>query len=151
MSDYEFTMSLGIRHPDIDPGHVSQALGLQPGHAWRNGEERVDATGAALGGNHRESYWLCEFPPRARFSSEGNRLESELSQVLHTLRRSVRFMQDLQHGGGIAELFVSIYARGDFRIELLADEAALLGRMGVALTVEVKPYPVTTAALAGTQ
>lgn len=145
MSDYEFTMSLGIRHPDIDPQRVTRALGLQPGHAWRNGDDRVDLAGVALGGNRRESYWVCEFPPRARFSGESNRLESELSRVLDTLRRSIGFLQDLQHGGGAVELFVSIYVRGDFRIELLSDEAALLGRLGVALTFEIKPYPATAA------
>lgn len=148
MSAYEFAMSLGVRHPDIDPAKITRALGLQPGHVWRKGEERLDPAGAVLGGNHRASYWLCEIAPRPKFSGERIGLESELSRVLHMLRRSIGFMQDLHHGGGEAELFVTIFARGDFRIELLAEEAALLGRMGVSMTIEIKPYPVATTELA---
>jgi hypothetical protein len=148
MSDYEFTMSLGVRHPDIDPAQITRELGLQPGHVWRKGEERLDQAGAIMGGSHRASYWFCEIAPRPKFSGERIGIESELARVLHMLRRSIAFMQDLHYGGGATELFVTIYARGDFRIELLPEESALLGRLGVAMTIEIKPYPPTTAAAA---
>jgi len=148
MSDYEFTMSLGVRHPDIDPAQITRALGLQPGHVWRKGEERLDQAGGVLGGSHRASYWFCEVAPRPKFPGERVGMENELSRVLDMLRRSIGFMQDLQHGGGATELSVTIYARGDFRIELLPEEAALLGRLGVAMTIEIRPYPATSATLA---
>ncbi|MGH8319400.1 MAG: hypothetical protein ACREUL_15730 [Steroidobacteraceae bacterium] len=35
MSEYEFTVSLRIRHPTIDPGTVTATLGLQRQHTWR--------------------------------------------------------------------------------------------------------------------
>jgi hypothetical protein len=148
MSDYEFTMSLGVRHPDIDPEHITRALNLQPEHVWRKGEERLDQAGGVLGGNHRASYWFCEIAPRPKFQGERIGVEHELSRVLHLLRKSIVFMQDLHYGGGATELFVTIFARGDFRIELLPEEAALLGRLGVAMTIEIKPYPTTTTAAA---
>lgn len=151
MSEYEFTMSLGIRHPDIDPAQITRALGLAPQHVWRSGDERQDSAGVAKGGNHRESYWLCEFPHRARLAGERAHLESEMSRVLDSLRRSIMFMQSLQHGGGAVELFVSVYARGDFHISMLPEESALLGRLGVAVTIEIKPFPITPAALAASQ
>lgn len=145
MSDYEFAMSLGVRHPDMDPAQITRALGLQPGHVWRKGEGRMDSAGAALGGNHRTSYWLCEITPRPMFSGELLNVESEMSRVLNMLRKSIGFMQDLHHGGGTAELFVTIFSRGDFRLELFPEEAALLGRMGIAMTIEIKPYPVAAS------
>lgn len=146
MSDYEFTMSLGVRHPDIDPARITRALALMPGHVWRKGEERLDEAGAILGGNHRASYWFCEIPPRPRFEGERIGVESELVRVLHMLRKSIVFMQDLHYGGGSTELFVTIFSRGDFRLELLPEEAALLGRLGVAMTIDIKPWPTPGAA-----
>lgn len=145
MIDYEFAMSLGVRHPDIDPAQITEALGLQPGHVWSKGEQRMDAAGTALTGNHRASYWLCEIPRRPE---ERASLEGEITRLLHLLRRSTGFLQELHQGGGAVELFVTIFARGDFRIEMPPEQAALLGRTGIALTVEVKPYPLPTRKLA---
>jgi len=148
MSDYEIALSLGVRHPDIDPAQITRELGLQPGHEWRKGQERLDETGAAMGGTHRSSYWFCEIAPRPTFSGERTAVESELSRVLHMLRKSIVFLQGLHYSGGATELCVTIFAHGDFRIELLPEEAALLGRLGVAMTIEIKPYPATAIAAA---
>lgn len=148
MSDYEFTMSLGVRHPDIDPAQITRALGLQPGHLWRKGDERLDHAGAVMGGNHRASYWFCEIAPRPKFPGERIGLESELSRVLQMLRKAIVFMQDLHYGGGVTELFITIFSRGDFRVELLPEEAALLGRLGVGMTMEIKPYDAAATAAA---
>lgn len=141
-------MSLGVRHPDIDPDQITRALCLEPGHVWRKGEQRLGHEGSALGGSHRASYWFCQIVPRVGFSDERIDMESELSRVLRMLRKAIVFMQDLHFGGGVTELVVTIYARGDFRIELPAEEAALLGRLGVAMTLEIKPYPAAPTAVA---
>jgi hypothetical protein len=138
MSDHEFTMSLGVRHPDIDPAQITRALGLQPGHVWRKGQQRMDQAGTALGGSHRESYWLCELAPRPKFSGERVSVEDEMSSVLQMLHKSIGFMQELHHGGGATELFVTVFARGDFRMELFPEEAALLGRIGLSISIEIK-------------
>jgi hypothetical protein len=138
MNAPEFMMSLVVRHPDIDPARITRALGLQPGHVWREGEQRKGAGGKTLAGNHRESYWICEIVARPKFPVEHVRVESELARVLQLLRKSMDFMQDLHHGGGVIELLVTVFARGDFRMELLSEESALLGRMGVSLAIEIK-------------
>src|SRR4051812_5291495 len=130
MSDYEIALSLGVRHPDIDPAQITRELGMQPGHVWRKGQERLDEAGTAMGGTHRSSYWFCEIAPRPTFSGERTAVESELSRVLHMLRKSIVFLQGLHYSGGATELCVTIFAHGDFRIELLPEEAALLGRLG---------------------
>lgn len=148
MTDYEFTMSLGIRHPDVDPAQITRTLGLEPQHVWRKGQQRTDHAGDAASGTHRESYWYCEFARRTELSGERSGLESELFRMLDTLRRSIGFMQDLHHSGGATELFVRIFARGDFHIDLFPEEAGLLGRLGVAMSIEVKPYPPGTTVTA---
>ncbi|MDE2447742.1 MAG: hypothetical protein KGO22_02145 [Gammaproteobacteria bacterium] len=56
MSEYEFTVSLRIRHPTIDPATISAMLGIEPQHTWRAGEPRCDPAGAELGGAHHD--WM---------------------------------------------------------------------------------------------
>ena len=143
MSSYEIALSLGVRHPDIDPEQITREFGLQPGHSWRSGQERLDESGALLGGAYKGTYWFCQLAPRPTFSGERTLLEGELTRVLHLLRKSVVFLQGLHYSGGATELGITIFAHGDFRIELLPEEAALLGRLGVAMTVEIRPYPAS--------
>jgi hypothetical protein len=148
VNEHEFTMSLAIRHPDVDPAQITRELGLQPGHVWSRGEQRTDEAGTAVGGNRRESYWLCEIAARPKFSGERVQMESELSRVLQMLRKSITFLQNLHHGGGATELLVTVFARGDFRMELLPEEAALLGRIGLSIIVEIKSGQMAAGAAA---
>lgn len=145
MSDYEFTMSLRIRHPEIDPAEITRTLGLHPQHTWRAGEERRSSAGDSISGTYRESYWVCGLMSQPELASEHVGVESELQQALGTLRRSSDFLQSLQASGGTTEVYVSIFAREEFRIELLAEMASLLGRMGITLAVEVKPHSLSAS------
>jgi hypothetical protein len=140
MSDYEFTMSLRIRHPEIDPAVITRTLGLQPQHTWRAGDERKSSAGDALIGNYRESFWVCGLMPQPILSTENVGVESELQRALSSLRKSYDFLQSLHEGGGSTELHVSIFAREEFRIDLLAEVASLLGRLGITMAIEVKPH-----------
>lgn len=151
MSDYEIALSLGVRHPDIDPAQITRELGLQPGHTWRNGQERLDEYGASLGRAHKGTYWLCQLAPRPMLPGERTVMEGELTRVLHMLRKSIVFLQGLHYTGGTTELCITIFARGDFRIELLPEEAALLGRLGVSIAIEVRTYPATATPSSSTQ
>jgi len=140
MSDYEFTMSLRIRHPHAEPAEITRKLGLEPQHVWRVGEERRDAEGAALGGTYHESLWICALMARPELSSDLVDVESELLHAVGALRRSFDFLQSLRDSGGVAELHISIFARQDFRLELPADSLASLGQMGITMALEVNPH-----------
>jgi hypothetical protein len=140
MSDYEFTMSLRIRHPDIDPTEISNSLGLQPQHTWCAGEARRDSAGSALSGTYRETFWVCELMSSPELSTDQVGVESELQRVLGTLRRSFDFLQTLHGSGGATEIYISIFAREEFRLELGGELAALLGRLGITTAIEVKPH-----------
>jgi len=141
MSEYEFTMSLRIRHPRVDPAQVTRALGIDPQHTWRAGDPRRDPAGAALDGSYRESYWMGRLMAEPQLASDHVGVESEVMQTLAQLRRSFDFLETLKAEGGQAELLVSIFAREDFRLDFLPESLSLLGRIGLALTVEVKPHP----------
>src|SRR6185312_5049318 len=77
MSEYEFTVSLRIRHPTIDPDTITAALGIQPQHCWRAGEPRCDPAGAELGGTYRDSYWMGRLMDDPQLSSGSASVEGD--------------------------------------------------------------------------
>jgi len=141
MSDYEFTMSLRIRHPNVDPVQITRILGIDPQHTWRAGDMRRDSEGGVLDGEYRETFWMGRLMAQPQLASERIGVESELTRTLAQLRKSQDFLGSLKEQGGVAELHVSIFAREDFRLEFLPDSLALLGRLGLTVAVEVKPHP----------
>jgi Domain of unknown function (DUF4279) len=147
MSEYEFTVSLRLRHPSIDPSRITQTLGIAPQHTWKVGEPRRDPTGGALGGVYRESYWMGRLMDEPQLSSARWSVESVLLEKLSHLRRSHDFLEQLHADGGVAELHVSLYARESFRLELSEEALGLLGRLGLAVALDVHPRPSSSAAV----
>ena len=139
MSDYEFIMSLRIRHPRIDPAEITRALCIEPQHTWRAGDVRLDSAGTELGGRHRESYWMGRLMAKPELARDDVGVESEILRTLGILRRSTDLLESLKEQGGSAELHVSLYARDEFRLEFLPESLSLLGRMGLTVALEVKP------------
>jgi uncharacterized protein DUF4279 len=146
MSEYEFTISLRIRHPTIDPATITQTLGIEPQHTWRVGDRRRDPAGGEREGVYRESYWMGHLMEAPQLSSERSSVEIVLLQTLAQLRRSHCFLEQLHNDGGVAELHVSLFARETFRLELAADALALLGRLSLAVALEVHPHSPHTPA-----
>jgi hypothetical protein len=150
MSDYEFTMSLRIRHPNIDPAEITRHLAFEPQHTWCAGDPRRDPGGSELGGQYRESYGMGRLMTQPELASDHVGVESEILRILAQLRRSFDFLERLRNEGAVAELHVSIFAREEFRLEFLPESLSMLGRLGVVLALELKPHPsalLTTAAL----
>ena len=141
MSEYEFTISLRLRHPAIDPSRITRTLGIEPQHTWKAGDPRRDPAGGALEGAYRESYWMGRLMDEPQLSSARLSVESVLLQTLSHLRRSHDFLEQQHAEGGVAELQISLYAREDFRLELSAQSLALLGRLGLTVALEVHPRP----------
>ena len=141
MSEYEFTISLRLRHPDIDPTRITQTLGIEPQHTWKAGDPRRDPAGEALEGVYRESYWMGRLMDEPQLSSARLSVESVLLQRLANLRRSHDFLEQLHAEGGVAELHVSLYAREAFRLELSEESLGLLGRLRLAVALDVHPRP----------
>jgi len=143
MSEYEFTVSLRLRHPAIDPSRVTQALGIEPQHTWKVGDVRCDPAGAALRGVYRESYWMGRLMDEPELSSAQMSVESVLLEKLTQLRRSHEFLEQFHAEGGVAELHISLYARAAFRLELSEESLASLSRLGLAVALEVHPRPAS--------
>ena len=141
MSEYEFTVSLRLRHPAVDPSTITQTLGIEPQHTWKAGDPRRDPAGEALEGVYRESYWMGRLMDEPQLSSARWSVETVLLEKLAHLRRSHDFLEQLHAEGGVAELHVSLYAREDFRLELSEQSLGLLGRLGLAVALDFHPRP----------
>jgi Domain of unknown function (DUF4279) len=140
MSEYEFTVSLRIRHPTVDPATITAALGIEPQHTWRAGQPRRDPAGAELGGAHHDSYWMGRLMDEPQLSSDSNSVEGVILKTLTNLRRAQSFLKQLNAEGGVAELHVSLYARDDFRIELPSDSLTLLARLHLTVALDVHTH-----------
>jgi Domain of unknown function (DUF4279) len=146
MSDYEFALSLRIRHPRIDPSVITAELGIEPQHTWRAGDRRLDAAGGAIEGSYRESYWMARLMQQPQLSSEPLSVERLLMQTLGQLHRSQSFLEKINAEQGVAELHVSLYAREEFTLQLPVDTLALLGRLRLAISLDIHPHSPRSAA-----
>jgi hypothetical protein len=104
---FTYAMSLRVRHPNLDPAVLTKALHLEPLHSWRAGEPRRSITGAALGGEHRESYWSAPLPGQA-VGSAAFPVELFLGQQLVQLSRHREFLSRLQTEGGQISLLIEV-------------------------------------------
>ena len=145
MSAYEFTMSLRVRHPAIDPGRITQALGIEPQHLWRAGQRRTDPAGQPLEGTHHDSYWMSRLIEDPRLSGGKFSVESLLEQTLARLRRAQPLFDELRAGGGVAELDLILFARENFRLDLSGESLAALHRLGLRVALEVRMLSPSSA------
>jgi Domain of unknown function (DUF4279) len=144
MSQYEFTASLRMRHPRIDPATITQTLGIKPQHTWQSGTPRIGPVGESLEGLYHESYWMARLMETPQLSGQVS-VEEVLRETLANLRRSQPFLEQIQAEGGVTELHVSLFARANFNVELPASTLALLGRLGVGVALDIHTQSAQTA------
>lgn len=140
MAVEEFTIALRVRHPSIEPAEITRTLGLEPRHSWKAGEQRRSPAGKPLGGTYRESCWMGVLAQNPGHSSDNVNIETALLQTLAQLRRSRQFLAQLKGEGGEAEIHMSIFGHDNFRLELSAEALAHLGRLGLAIAIDVEPH-----------
>src|SRR6201993_2926214 len=104
---FSYAVSLRVRHPNLDPARLTETLHIEPLHSWRAGEPRRSVTGAALGGEHRESYWSAPLPGQA-VGAAAFPLELFLGQQLVQLGRHRELLSRLQDEGGQISLLIEI-------------------------------------------
>ena len=104
---FTYAISLRVRHPNLDPARLTETLHLEPIHCWQAGEPRRSATGAALGGDHRESYWSAALPGQA-VGAAAFPLELFLGQQLVQLSRHREFLARMQNEGAQISLLIEM-------------------------------------------
>lgn len=132
---FGYTVSLQIRHPEVDPHHIALGIGLTPSRMCAAGEPRATPAGSPLPGVYSESY--CSF---YLGGGEDGELANFLRDAIARLEQAAAFIADLRRTGGRLNFFVSwsVGDRGEvFDVELLGDMA----RLGIDLGIDPLASP----------
>ena len=105
MRDFNYSVSLHISHPEIDPDLISQALALQPTHRpTRKGEGKTTPKGTPREGRWEFSHWSHDFGTR-----QDGELVPFLWHLVGTLEPHQDFLQRMVQEGGTIECFVGVF------------------------------------------
>lgn len=147
-----FSISLRVRHPSMDPDIITGTLGIAPEHFWGCGEPRRSASGAKLGGTHRETYWSATLPealPQQGLSlgqsSLGQSSQSQwhvepaafLARQVIQLKRHRVFFDQLRAEGGDASLMIELAPEAETAFRLDAAVMRQLAELGLAVEFEI--------------
>lgn len=140
-----FTVSLSIRHPNIDPGEITRTLGFEPQHSWKAGEARRTAQGQPLEGTYHESYWTGEFRELDSSLRGVVEIEAVLLAAVVQLRRSQPFLSRLQAEGATVELFIEVVGGTEFTFSLSPQLLSMLSRSGFSVMLKMHSEAVAVA------
>jgi hypothetical protein len=131
--------SLRIRHPNLDPALISEALQLQPTHAHRSGETRL-GIGERIS-HYTETYWLAPLVDHGftaqPLDAPGNAAERLLQYWLAQLQRRRSFLQRVQAEGGQVSMLVQWPASTAVGFVLGAAVARILGELAIDMEFEL--------------
>lgn len=143
-----FGISLRVRHPSLDPDLITTTLGLKPDHCWGCGEPRRSASGAKLGGTHRETYWSATLPSDGFGVPLPSRLYLEpagmLARHVLQLKRHRPFFEQLRSAGGDASLMMELAPGAETTLRLDAAILRQLAELGLAVELEIMAHDAGT-------
>jgi hypothetical protein len=136
------SISLRVRHPSLDPDVITGTLGITPEHFWGCGEPRRSASGAKLGGTHRETYWSATLPePLGQHSPGQSQFLMEpaalLARHVIQLKRHRAFFDQLRAEGGDASLLLELAPEAETAFRLDASIMRQLAELGLAVEFEI--------------
>ena len=142
MNRYQFTISLRVRHPSIDPSRITEALGQQPKRAWQAGALRATAKGDPLAGTYDDTYWTSGSLRRGEWkpgSRSPETLYGAIEALLSDLAGHKRFFQDIRSGGGSVVFSVGWFLDGDTGGVFDHDLLRRMGDFGIDLMLFLYP------------
>lgn len=140
-----FTVSLTIRHPSIDPREITRTVGFEPQHSWQAGDMRRTAQGQPLEGTYHESYWTGEFRELDSSLRGVVEIEAVLLAAVVQLRRSQAFLSRLQAEGATVELFIEVVGGTEFTFSLSPQLLSMLARSGFSVMLKIHSEAVAIA------
>ena len=87
MNPFRYKITLRLRHPEMDPDEISNALGMQPQFRWMAGRPRRTPLGQALEGTYHETYWCSRSTTGSGFD-----LADTLESLVQELERHKEFL-----------------------------------------------------------
>ena len=103
-------VELFIVHPTMDPGDITAALGLEPSHARRIGDNRKTPKGTPLPGQYPDTRWRHS----VRHDVRGQHFHRPVADLLDRLAPHKPFLAGLRAGGGRATLIIQFLGDGYF-------------------------------------
>src|ERR1700743_545340 len=101
---FEFSVSLRVRHPTMDPARISAGLEMTPKYSWKVGDARQTPKGTPLDGNNPDS--SCSFEIAKGADGE---LTECLRVAVSKLETQASFVRELRTTGGSTQLFCFWY------------------------------------------
>jgi hypothetical protein len=138
MNADDYSVTLRIRHPNIDPRELTDRLGIYPQHSWKAGDPRRSAAGDPIDGTYRETYWVGLVPtmPPLPHGSSFQPPQTMIFFKLLKMRRDAAFWEQLVNDGGSVECVIEIHSGGDFQLDLASSLLSLLAQLRITLSVE---------------
>jgi hypothetical protein len=135
-----FSISLSIRHPNIDPAEISSAVHLTPKGATRAGAPRTTPKGNPLEGTYDFSHWTHDFDV-----GKASELGIVLEQLIARLQAHELFFHRIVEDGGAVELFCGVFADGNWDEVISFSLMSQLAALKIDLRLDVYPKAETKA------
>ena len=134
MDEATIEVYLRIRHPNLDPGEITEALGQQPEHCWAAGDVRPAGAEADAATRYAESYWFGLVRVPAEFENLPN-LEGMLMLAAGWLKSRKHLWKRISEEGGRAELLVTLQTEGTTNIDLTSETMSMLNGIGLSSSI----------------
>jgi hypothetical protein len=152
-----FQLSLRIKHPAMDPAHISKELGIEPEHSFRAGQPRHSKSGLTQGAVHTESYWLAALNPTTWFGNptfaEPLNLSVTQKHIEAAVARNLTWalslcvvrlsklheatLHRICSDGGEISLLVTLSATAVSSFSLTPQMSRMFGELGITLEFEI--------------
>lgn len=152
-----FQLSLRIRHPCMDPKHISDELGIEPEYSFRAGQPRHSKSGLAPAAVHTESYWLAPLSSVSWFGNpsftEPLNLSTTQGHIDATIARDLTgalslqavrlnksqgmLLQKIRSEGGDISLLVTLSPAAVTNFSLPPQISRLYSESGITLEFEI--------------
>jgi hypothetical protein len=131
---FRYQVRLLIKHPDIDPAHITNTLGLTPNVSAIAGSTQETPAGTVLPGVHKVSLWSHSF------NVKGNRLFfSTIVEMIDKLEPKKALLTEIADTGGSIELIVNLPGIVNIGDVFPWHDMARLCAMRINLGIEVFP------------
>lgn len=133
-SKLRFVVRLLIKHPNLDPGLISERLAMLPNMTQLVGTKRKTPKGVSIGGTYRESRWGWSIRVAGKRS-----FFDDVTDLANRLKPHKKFLSEIIDSGGTIEVIVHL--PGDVNIGWTLDwqEMEKLAELQINLGIEVFP------------
>lgn len=129
---YEYSVSLCITHPEIDPNFISEKLDKVP-HSSR----KVGVPNPFGEGLNRESFWRCRLHEEERINYEKVEFEQFLLNECEALEVYAKFFEQIKKSGGYIEVFIGLFADSQMSFTLDSTIIKKISNMNVAVGFDI--------------